>query len=163
MTPVVAFVGHSNSGKTTFLEKLIRVLKQKGISVCVVKHTHHQPDAGHQGKDTRRFIKAGADKTILHSKDKVTLSEDAPGENDISAIAEKYGAGVDIVLAEGYKKWNGPKIEISRKEKSEELLIQDSHNLIALIANHKPHINVPIFGLEEINAVADFLIQRFIK
>ena len=41
---VVGFAGYSGSGKTTLVEKLIPVLKLRGLRVSVVKHAHHKFD-----------------------------------------------------------------------------------------------------------------------
>lgn len=40
MIPVISFVGRSNSGKTTYLIKLISELKKRGYKVAVIKHHH---------------------------------------------------------------------------------------------------------------------------
>ena len=47
---VVGFAGYSGSGKTTLVEKLIPVLKLRGLRVSVVKHAHHRFDIDHPGK-----------------------------------------------------------------------------------------------------------------
>ena len=54
-TPVITFVGLSGTGKTTFLEKLIPVLKDRGLRLAVLKHDAHHFEMDHPGKDTYRF------------------------------------------------------------------------------------------------------------
>ena len=35
--PLIPFVGVLNSGKTTFIEKLVPVLKQRGLCIAIIK------------------------------------------------------------------------------------------------------------------------------
>ena len=73
MVPVVSFVGRSNSGKTTLLEKVIRALKLRGYRVAVIKHSHHDFDLDQTGKDTWRFAQAGSDAVVISSPQKLAL------------------------------------------------------------------------------------------
>lgn len=40
--PVIAVAAWSGTGKTTLLERLIPVLKERGLRVCVMKHDAHE-------------------------------------------------------------------------------------------------------------------------
>ncbi|MFH2003029.1 MAG: molybdopterin-guanine dinucleotide biosynthesis protein MobB, partial [Planctomycetota bacterium] len=53
--------GWKNSGKTTLVEQLIPKLQGMGLHIAVVKSDAHGIDVDHQGKDSDRFYKAGAD------------------------------------------------------------------------------------------------------
>jgi len=64
---VVGFAGYSGAGKTTLVERLIPVLKQRGLRVSVVKHAHHRFDIDHPGKDTFRHREAGAFEVVVAS------------------------------------------------------------------------------------------------
>ncbi len=75
MVPVVSFVGNSGVGKTTFLEKLIRVLKTRGYRVAAIKHDAHKFEIDYPGKDSWRLTQAGSDITIISSCDKLALIE----------------------------------------------------------------------------------------
>jgi len=161
MVPVVSITGYSGSGKTTFLEKLIPALAHRGIVAAVVKHTCHDISKETKGKDTSRLLDAGAAITILHSGHEAILYEKAPEEFTLLDLAQKYGPGVDIVLGEGYKSEKGPKIEISRKEASKELIFKNSPALLAVAADYAPDVDVPVFDIEDGEGVADFLIALF--
>lgn len=67
MERVVCFVGHSGSGKATFLEKVVRELKGRGYRIAVIKHTPHGFDMDRPGKDSVRFATAGADAVAVSS------------------------------------------------------------------------------------------------
>ena len=60
MQPIISFVGHSNSGKTTLIEQIVRILSRKGYRVGVLKHTHGAIKADKRETDTDRFRLAGA-------------------------------------------------------------------------------------------------------
>ncbi len=50
--PILGFAAYSGIGKTTLLTKLIPLLKEKGLNVGLIKHTHHAFNIDHEGKDS---------------------------------------------------------------------------------------------------------------
>ena len=63
---VVSFVAASSgSGKTTLIEKIVAILKARGLRVAVMKHASAGYDLDKQGKDSWRFQQAGADTVLL--------------------------------------------------------------------------------------------------
>ena len=66
--PVLTFTAYSNTGKTTYLEKLIPCLKSAGLRIAVIKHDAHDFQADIEGKDSWRFAQAGADIVAVASK-----------------------------------------------------------------------------------------------
>ncbi len=71
---VVSFVAaSSNSGKTTLIEKIVTILKARGLRVAVIKHTSSGFDLDKPGKDSWRFQQAGADAVILVGPEQVAL------------------------------------------------------------------------------------------
>ena len=74
--PVLCFVGRSNTGKTTLIEKLIPLLKSRGIRVATIKHHNHDFEIDQEGKDTYRHKKAGAHLSMIVSPKKLALVED---------------------------------------------------------------------------------------
>jgi len=75
MIPVISFVGNSGVGKTTFLEKLIVILKARGYRLAAIKHDVHEFEVDYPGKDSWRLTQAGADIVVLSSADKLALIE----------------------------------------------------------------------------------------
>ena len=73
MMHVIAFVGSSGAGKTTLMEQLISLFKDRGLRVSTVKHTHHSVEIDHQGKDTWRMKKAGSFEAVLVSDSEMSL------------------------------------------------------------------------------------------
>lgn len=157
--PIVAVVGKSNAGKTTFLEKLIRELKTRNIKVGTIKHDVHGFDIDKPGKDTWRHAQAGADSVIISSPAKVALIRKVEEEMSLDQAAALLG-GVDIVLVEGYKRSDKPKIEINRSVHSLELLC-NPEELLAVVSDAEWEIGVPVFDLEDASGVACLLQEKF--
>ena len=102
---VVGFAGYSGSGKTTLVEKLIPVLKLRGLRVSVVKHAHHRFDIDHPGKDTHRHREAGAFEVVVASQNRLALMREfeQPHELTVHQLIAELHPGVDWVLVEGFK------------------------------------------------------------
>jgi molybdopterin-guanine dinucleotide biosynthesis protein B len=159
---IITIVGKSNSGKTTLLEKLITRLTDRGYKIGSVKHTHDGFEMDTEGKDSWRHRKAGAGATLVITQNKVAIIKD-----DTTSYIEKmrsYLFDMDIILAEGFKKQNLPKIEVFRKESvHKQPLCMEDENLIAFVTNSDYKPDVPVFGLEDISRIADFIESNFLK
>lgn len=160
MPPIISVVGKSKSGKTTLIEKLIPELKKRGYGIGTVKHAAHDFDMDKKGKDSWRHKAAGADTVIVASRDRIAMVKD---EISVSLESiEKYFDGVDLVITEGFKKENRPKIEVCRADRNKELLCKDDKTLFALVTDTDIILNVPTFGLEEIEALADLIEKKYL-
>lgn len=159
--PVVSIVGKGDSGKTTFLEKLIAELASRGYRVATVKHHVHDYDIDVPGKDSWRHARAGAVTTMVSSPDKFSLIRQVEREFTLPELARIAAeAGNDILLTEGFKREATTRIEISRQARSDEL-ISEPRELIALVTDNKDLAleAIPTYGLDDAAGVAD-LIQR---
>jgi len=156
---IVVVVGRSDAGKTTFLEKLIRELKNRNIRVGTVKHDVHGFDIDHPGKDTWRHAQAGADAVIISSPSKVALIKNVEHEMSLDQVAELM-SDMEIILVEGYKRCDKPKIEISRRAHSTELLCRPEE-LIAVVSDSEWEIGVPVFDLDDAEGVAGLLVKNY--
>lgn len=160
MPPIVCIVGKSDSGKTTFLERLIPELKCRGLRLAVIKHhSHGDLDIDIPGKDTWRFSAAGSDQVWIISPNRlaqfVRLAQPVSLEEVAAGIT-----GVDLILTEGFKRSHQPKIEVSRQALAGELLCRPDE-LIAVVADYALPVDLPQFGLEDAVGVADLLVERY--
>jgi len=157
--PIVAVVGKSNAGKTTYLEKLIKELKNRNIKVGTIKHDVHGFDIDTPGKDTWRHAQAGADAVIISSPSKVAVIKQVEHEMSLDQVAE-YISDMDIILTEGFKRSAKPKIEINRMAHSTELLCTPDE-LIALVSDAEWNLGVPVFDLDDAAGVACLLQKKY--
>lgn len=164
MIPIVSIVGKSDSGKTTLLEKLVRELRNRGYRIATIKHDAHSFDIDHEGKDSWRHKKAGANITVISSPEKMAMVADTDHDHTLSEIRDKFIRDVDLILTEGYKREEHPKIEVFRSELKRELLCQKNDNLVALAGDPaSPPEGVPVFDLNEPGPLCDFIVARFIR
>ena len=165
--PVISVVAKSGTGKTTLLIKLITELTARGYRVGTIKHDVHKFDIDHEGKDSWRLTNAGADTMLLSSPAKLAMVKKNPNAEapSLDHLLSSYFQDVDIVLTEGFKKNVMPKIEVHRRERSESLLCRgEEHDptLIAVASDTKLQLDVPVFGIDDIQAITDFIVQRFL-
>jgi len=159
--PIISVVGKSGVGKTVFLEKLIVELKVRGYRIGTVKHDVHGFEIDQPGKDSWRHAKAGSDTVVLSSPRGVAVIKRLEEEMGLDEIAEAYLGDVDLVLTEGYKSGPKMKIEVSRRERSQEL-ISPIEELIAIVTDQTFDIRVPQFDLDDVTGIADLIEQRFL-
>lgn len=110
--PVISVTGWSGSGKTTFLEKLIPCLKERGLRLACLKHDAHHFQVDKEGKDSYRMTQAGTHMTGLFSVDKGVWMENRPLDLDQMLMAVH---DVDLVLLEGGSQTIYPKILVYRQ------------------------------------------------
>jgi len=158
MVPIISFVGRANSGKTTFLVKLIQELKQRGYRVAVLKHHHGDFEFDRPGKDTWLHAEAGADIVMISSPSKMAMIKKIEQELSLKELV-LYASGVDLIITEGYKHENASKIEILRSAISKEPVCNET-DLLAIVTDVRTEFSIPKFALEDVNAVADFLIDN---
>ncbi len=164
-TPILGFIGPSNSGKTTLLTKIIQQLTASGLNIGAVKHHHRTFSIDHEGKDSQRFTAAGARKTIITGPHQTALVEQTPEQIPLELLATKYLDDLDLIIVEGFKQNPIPKIEVQRQELNLPLIsLSDTHcdpNLIAVISNGQPTLDLPLFDLDQISEICTFICRHF--
>ncbi|MGQ9615376.1 MAG: molybdopterin-guanine dinucleotide biosynthesis protein B [Spirochaetota bacterium] len=162
MVPIVSFVGASNSGKTTLLEKVIKALNKRGYRVAVVKHIIRGFELDLKGKDSWRLKRAGANPLILSSPERVTFIQDVLKEQSLQKLYERFRPEVDIIFTEGYKKEPYPKIEVFRKECCSKLLCTVKDNLIAVASDTLLNVDVPCLDINNTELIAEFIEKKYL-
>lgn len=156
--PIISFVGHSGSGKTTFIEKLIPLLVKAGLKVAVIKHDVHGFEMDKPGKDTWRHKKAGAAATMISSPTQIGLVMDVDYDHQPHELALLFSFA-DVIITEGFKYGPYPKLEVFRPEATNDSvpLCLNDPQLLAIISDKEVEDKVPVFGLEDTRGVAIFL------
>ena len=155
--PILLIVGKSGSGKTTLMEKLIPELKMMGLRVGTIKHDVHGFEIDQPGKDSWRHKQAGSMITVISSPQRIGMVMDVDHDHTFDELTPFF-SGVDIILAEGYKGKDKPKVEIFRQGVHSQPLCQNDGNLIALMTDADIDLGVPQFTTNDIRGLAVFLV-----
>jgi molybdopterin-guanine dinucleotide biosynthesis protein B len=142
--PILGFAAASGTGKTTLLTQLIPLLKQQGLRVGLVKHSHHSFDIDHPGKDSYRLRMAGASPVMLVSQYRYAIIHEfeTPREPSLDEQLKVLDqSGLDLILVEGFKAEKFSKIELHRPSLQRPLLFPQDPDIIA-IASDAP-VEVP--------------------
>ena len=161
MPAIISIVGRSQSGKTTLIEKLIPELKNRGYRIGTIKHTHHALDIDKTGKDSARHRGAGAETVILSAPGEMAMLKS--GHTDTIDELIHFFDDVDLLITEGYKRSQQPKIEVVRAARNPDLYCQGDPNLKAVVTDAPVNAGVPHFGLDEIRRIADFIEASFLS
>ena len=157
---VYGVVGWKNAGKTTLVERLVGEISRRGFTVSTVKHTHHKVDVDQKGKDSWRHRQAGARQVILSSSARWAIMTELKGmpETPLKDLLAHL-APVDLVIVEGYKRDDHPKVEAWRAATGQPLIALDDPTVRVIASNDLPEgVRQPVIGLDDIAGVADFIL-----
>lgn len=156
---MIAVSGVKNSGKTTLLEKMIPVLAARGIRCAVIKHDGHRFLPDREGTDTFRTLSAGAVGTAVFDGEKYqAVKYAAVTETDLTGLFPE----ADLILLEGLKHSDYPKIEIVRGAVSS-TPVCDPESLLCLVTDTTFRIpGKPAFLPDDIGGLVDFL-QEYLE
>lgn len=158
--PILCFVGRSNSGKTTLIERLIPELTRSGYRIATIKHAGHGFDLDTQGKDSWRHKRAGADTVIVLSKGSLAMFADVPEELPVEEVRDRFLNGnIDLIIAEGWKSEEFPKVLIVREQLEEVNVSLDG--LLAVASEKKMECPAPWFDRDDVAGLAKLIMQRF--
>lgn len=156
---VFGFAGYSGSGKTTLIEKLIPRFTARGLAVSLIKHTHHNFDVDQPGKDSYRHRQAGASEVLLTCDTRWVLMHELRGapEPTLPELVARLSP-VDLVVVEGFKTGNHPKLEVHRASVGKPLLYPNDPYIVAVAADSRPaNLALPFAPLDDIEAVASLV------
>ena len=158
--PIVCFVGRSNSGKTTFIERVIPELVRAGYKVATVKHAGHGFDLDTEGKDSWRHKQAGASSVAILSKGSMALFADVSDQPTVEEVRDRFlDETYDLIIAEGWKHEGYPKIVIVRDQLGEVPI--STEGLLAVVSDKPVDLDIPVFGLDDVPAVASLIMKHF--
>ncbi|EGV19072.1 molybdopterin-guanine dinucleotide biosynthesis protein B [Thiocapsa marina] len=166
MIPVVGFVAPSGTGKTTLVLQVVAALDGRGLRVGYLKHAHHRFDLDVPGKDSYEVREAGAQQTLLASKARWALQVRNPvqGEDpDLHRMLSRFEfERLDLILVEGFKHADYPKIEVYRPATGQAPLYPDDPGIIAVATDVALAVesSLVVLPLNSPEAVADFILTR---
>lgn len=164
MPLIISIVGYSNSGKTRLLEKMIPILKAKGYTVGMIKHTGHDFSLDQSGKDTYKFGQAGADGVVLVGSGQIGFwgKMEETGALALDRIEQSFFSDRDIILTEGFKKGDKPKIAVLTKGQEEKLLKDIEGRIVATVGDVPAGSEYPHFAPDDSEGLVQMLEERFL-
>ena len=161
---MLGIAAYSGSGKTTLMRKLIPCLIARGKRLAVVKHAHHDFDIDYPGKDSYELRKAGANQVLVGSGKRWAMIVETPSDNEanLADFLHKLDlSAVDLILVEGFREVQFPKLEVHRSKLGRSLFYPHDESVIALatdaVDEHRGAIRA--LDLNQLEALADFIVD----
>ncbi len=158
---LIGLAGWSGAGKTTLLTRVIPHLVARGLKVSTIKHAHHSFDVDVPGKDSYRHREAGATEVLISSGKRFALMHELRDEAEwpLADLLRKMSP-VDLLIIEGFKRDNHPKIEVHRAENGKPFLFPDDANIVAVASDAQPDTKLPLIHIDEIERIAATMIEK---
>ncbi|MEW6514537.1 MAG: molybdopterin-guanine dinucleotide biosynthesis protein B [Pseudomonadota bacterium] len=157
---VFGFAGYSGSGKTTLIEQLIPRFTARGLRVSLIKHTHHNFDVDHPGKDSYRHRAAGAGEVLLTCDTRWVLMHELRGATE-PTLAEQLQvlSPCDLVLVEGFKQTPISKLEIHRPSYGKPPIWPENKSVVAVATDGQIDCPLPKLDLNDPDAIVQFILD----
>lgn len=149
-------------GKTTLLERLVPELTARGLVVSLIKHSHKAIEIDRPGKDSYRLREAGCSEVLLLGNDRWALMHELRGadEPSLDYLLSRL-QDCDLVLVEGFKGGDFPKLEVWRTAVGKPTLWPDWPGIVAIASDTAlPLSEVRRLDLADVAEVADFVLSN---
>lgn len=158
---IIGITGWKNAGKTTLVEALVAEMSRRGVKVSTIKHAHHHADVDEPGRDSYRHRTAGAHQVMLATPDRWALMtelrmEPEPPLADLVARMDP----VDVLVIEGFKSGDHPKIEVVRRDQDRTPIAVENPTVVALATDGPVDLDLPQLDLNDPAAVANFVMGQ---
>jgi molybdopterin-guanine dinucleotide biosynthesis protein MobB len=164
-TKVLGFAAYSGTGKTTLLKQLIPLLREQGLRLAIIKHSHHDFEIDHPGKDSYELHHAGSLQTLIISKYRSALISETPSHQEpdfLNTLQQLDLNNIDLVLVEGFRdEISLPRIELHRPSLNKPLIYLQSDNIIAIASDSPLETPIPLLDLNQISEISNFILNWF--
>lgn len=160
---VLQIIGYKNAGKTTLLCKLLEQLKARGMRVGTIKHDGHDFDIDHPGTDTWKHRSAGAEVVAITSATQTAWIRNQPSSLETLLVQME---GLDVVLVEGFKQADYPKLVVLRTAEDVPLLAQVTHPVAVILGPAAASTSLPLpaslprYERDEIGGLLELLLDE---
>lgn len=156
-------------GKTTLLERLVPEIASRGLGVSLIKHSHKNIDIDRPGKDSYRLRASGCKEVLLMGNVRWALMHELRGapEPSLDYLLDRM-QDCDLVLIEGFKSGDFPKLEVWRAACDKPMLWPQWPGIMAVASDSPPNVFVPPaaaitprhLNLADAASIADFVISH---
>lgn len=166
--PVIGFVAPSGTGKTTLIRRMVPLLRQRGLRVGYLKHSHHHIEVDHPGKDSYEIREAGASQVLIATGSGWIMQSAQRQANQDPDLAEMLALFdpqlVDLILVEGFKYSAYPKLEVHRAALGKSYLYCEDPDIRALISDAPPPAgeHPPLLPLGAPLVIVNFILSDLI-
>ena len=161
MSKIIGITGWKDVGKTYYASLIIKLLVKRGYQVGSIKHAHHDFDIDKPGTDSFKHREAGSNQVIISSSKRWAKITENKNENEKSLdelIQELQN--VDVIVVEGFKKDNHPKIEILSKDLKNRN--KETKNVIAIVSDDFKDTITPVYKENDIENLVEFIIEKIL-
>ncbi len=161
MIKIIGITGLKDVGKTYYASLIINLLVKRGYRVGSIKHAHHDFDIDQPGTDSYKHREAGSSQVIISSSQRwAKITENInKNEKSLDELIQEF-RNIDIVVVEGFKKENHPKIEILSKDVKNKN--KDINNVIAIVSDEFRDKSTPVFKKNDIENLIEFIIKKIL-
>lgn len=159
---VFGITGASGSGKTTLIEAMLPILAGQGISVNVIKHSHHDIELEPDTKDSARLRRAGAAEVLISSPYRFAIFHELRGhaEPDLHAQLQRLSAA-DLTLVEGFRAHRIPRLEVFRPSLQGAARYPEQHDIVAVASDSHFACPLPVWPLNDPEKIAACILEWF--
>ncbi|MDR5747552.1 molybdopterin-guanine dinucleotide biosynthesis protein B [Caballeronia sp. LZ029] len=161
--PLFGISGRSGQGKTTLIEALLPWLRARGITVNVIKHSHHSIELEPPGKDSARFRRAGAGEVLIASPYRYAIVRELNGDAEppLAELAARL-SHADLVIVEGFAREAMPRLEVVRPSAGRDPLYKTDVEIVAIATDDAAAIEsgLPMLDLNDIASIGAFICER---
>ncbi len=159
---IFGLAGWSGSGKTTLMVHLLPELVGRGLTISTVKHAHHDFEIDRPGKDSYEHREAGATEVMVTGGKRWALMHEIREKAEPS-VAElmRHMTPVDLLMIEGFKNHDHPKLEVFRAVTGKPLICKQDPRIVAVASDEAlGGLDIPQLDLNNVPAIADFIIDH---
>jgi len=148
--------------KSELVGRLVVELVGRGLQVSTIKRVSDTVDLERRGSGTWKHRAAGAAEVMIASASRFALLREMPPDTTEPDVADLLArmAPVDIVLLDGFRRSNYPKMEVVPAGQDRALLAAGDPMVLAVTSDESVLANVRCLALSNIVALADFVLAN---